>query len=79
MPPPVLRKDSRLNRGAGSHWPEKVVPIPTETDKSALEDHPIEPGSEPGEGARAVAELVLDQRAELPERPVILGDQEQGS
>jgi hypothetical protein len=23
---------SRRNRSGGSHWPEKVVPIPTETD-----------------------------------------------
>src|SRR5262249_24614664 len=35
-------------------------------------------GPEPGEGAGAMAELVLDQGAELAEGPVIFGDQEQG-
>jgi hypothetical protein len=29
---PVLRNDSRRNRRAGPHWPEKVVPILTGCD-----------------------------------------------
>ena len=65
---------------------------PTTTTRSAVgssaepsRDHsqspvamqPVEPGPEPGEGPRPVAELALDQRAQLAERLVIFGDQEQ--
>ena len=41
-------------------------------------DQPDQHRPEPGEGARAVAELVLDQGAQLAEGLVVLGDQEQG-
>ena len=48
------------------------------SSKAPLGDQPIERGPEPGEGPGAMAELVLDQDAQLAERLVVFGDQEQG-
>ena len=35
--------DSRRNRSGGTHWPEKVVPILTETDKKGQDGYQTRP------------------------------------
>src|SRR5262249_5199990 len=40
-------------------------------------DHPVDAGAESREAAGAMADLMLDERAQLAEGPMIFGDQEQ--